>query len=38
MESFTNLDAETQKIPKVTRNLPHVRQPERRNRDFKGSF
>jgi len=36
LESETNLDAEKQKVPKVTRNLPHVRQPEIRNRDFKG--
>ena len=25
LESETNLDADKQKIPKVTRNLPHVR-------------
>ena len=38
LESDVNLDAEKQKIPKVTRNLPHVRQPERRDRDAKGAF
>ena len=35
---YINLDAYHQKIPKVTRHLPHIRQPTRRDRDKDGVF
>ena len=35
---YINLDVDHQKIPKVTRHLPHIRQPRRRDRDADGVF
>ena len=32
------LDQDVQRIPKVTRHLPHIRQPERRDKNKAGPF
>lgn len=36
--SLRSLEKEDQTMPKVTRNLPHIRQPEDRHRDDHGAF